>query len=68
LERSVQWFREGSRQPDLIFATGTDGIAGMMPYTRTEYDRLFAIRMIDLARSTPDELVPVYERQRLKRS
>jgi hypothetical protein len=37
------------------------GILGMMPYTRTEYDRFFAIRMIDLARSTADKLVPVYE-------
>lgn len=43
------------------YSPSTYGIIGMMPYTRTEYDRFFAIRMIDLERSTEENIVPVYE-------
>jgi hypothetical protein len=39
----------------------TYGITGMMPYSRTEYDRYFTMRMIDVKRSTNDNVVPVYE-------
>jgi hypothetical protein len=45
------------------YTAPTYGIVGMMPYTRTEYDRFFTIRIIDLKHSTKDNIVPVYEGQ-----
>ena len=42
------------------------GIVGAMPYTRTEYDRFFTIRMVDLQASTKENIVPVYEGYRLE--
>ena len=37
------------------------GITGYMPYSRTETDRFFAIRMVDIKQSTTENFVPVYE-------
>ena len=39
----------------------TYGIVGMMPYSRTEHDRYFMMRMIDVKESTAEKIVPVYE-------
>lgn len=43
------------------YTAPTYGIIGMMPYTRTEYDRFFALHLVDLERSTEENIVPVYE-------
>ena len=43
------------------YSAPTYGIVGLMPYSRTEYDRYFALRMIDIKHSTKENLVPVYE-------
>jgi hypothetical protein len=42
------------------YTAPTYGVVGMMPFSRTEYDRYFAMRMIDLKQSTKEHLVPVY--------
>jgi hypothetical protein len=39
----------------------TYGIIGTMPFVRTEHDRYFAKRMIDVKRSTAENPGPVYE-------
>lgn len=43
------------------WSSPTYGMVGTMPYSRTEYDRYFTLRMIDLKRSTKENIVPVYE-------
>ncbi len=43
------------------YSPGTYGITGYMPYRRSKTDRFFSIRMVDLAASTPENLVAAYE-------
>jgi hypothetical protein len=62
---SMSAFGTGGRASGTYSGTShsapTYGIVGTMPFERTEHDRYFAIRMIDIKLSTAENPVPVYE-------
>jgi hypothetical protein len=45
------------------YTTPTYGVVGMMPYSYDEHSRFLLIRMVDMKRSTPGNIVAAWEAQ-----